>query len=102
MMLPPCLLVFLEKVLLKTEAGELAWLYDAEGDDVSIGTPQFSMTIRHDVNRNLEANEFMVFYRGGNDQQAHRFVTNDREEGDYRLLQKLFNAAQATSAVFPF
>ena len=31
MMLPTGLLTFLEKVLLKTEAGELAWLFDAEG-----------------------------------------------------------------------
>jgi hypothetical protein len=102
MMLPTCLLTFLEKVLLKTEAGELAWLFDAEGDDVSVGTPEFSMTVRHDFNRNLEANQFMVFYRGGMDQQAHRFVTNDSAEGDYLLLQRLFNAAQATSTVFPF
>ncbi|OEZ02014.1 hypothetical protein BIY45_03460 [Stenotrophomonas sp. BIIR7] len=96
-MLPAKVRDFIEKVVAKTNAGELTWSSGYDRDVIKTETDEFELTVRDD-----SAGAFLIFYRSSADPVGYRFFTDSDEEQDYALLRRLFDIVNACSAHFPF
>ncbi|WP_043089055.1 hypothetical protein [Xanthomonas citri] len=101
-MLPPKLTNFLRKVVAKTNAGEIDWVFDDFRTAVSVQGASFSLDVRYHFNEVKGVGEFSIFYSSGENDQEHPFYVDQYAEDDYHLMQVLFNAAQGAAASFPF
>ncbi|MFA8630538.1 hypothetical protein QT937_017250 [Xanthomonas campestris pv. campestris] len=101
MMLPPNLIDFLQKIINKTNAGELRWNFDPVNSLIFIRDKDFNMDVSYNFNEIKEIGEFSISYQS-RESPTYRFFTDQYAEKEYELLQRLFNAAQGSEAAFPF
>ncbi|WNH50309.1 MULTISPECIES: hypothetical protein [Stenotrophomonas] len=101
-MLPPKVRDFMEKVVSKTDAGELTWTFTYDRDAITTKTDQFEMTVRHRRATAQVPGGYLVFYRSSMDPEEFRFFASYEAEQDCALLQQVFDGVQACSAHFPF
>jgi hypothetical protein len=101
-MLPPKLISFLRQVIDKTNEGVIDWTYDENQSVVSVQGAPYSLDVRYQFNEIKGVGEFSIFYSSGSGDPNHPFYVDQYAENDYYLMQVLFNAAQGSSASFPF
>ncbi|EIY6182708.1 hypothetical protein MND25_004687 [Vibrio parahaemolyticus] len=94
-MLPIKINELIVKLVEKTEAGQIQWVYDDESTSVSAQLPSFSITIEYSFNMLEEVGQYRVIYFDFNQNQQYYFMTSQMYN-DYELVRRLFDSAQSS------
>lgn len=100
-MFPDKIQNFVSTLLLKTQNGELTWIYNDDNSSVQLQTIDFYATLRYNFNEIHEYGEFSLIYIDLKDNKEYRFYTNE-EWRDYDLARRLFDVAQSSGLELPF
>jgi hypothetical protein len=100
-MLPVKITQLLIKMRESTESGSLIWNYDDENTKVSVGVPNFNISLEYSFDMTEELGLFRVFYLDKLTNKQHIFHTTQAYQ-DYEVVRSLYDTAQSSGLDIQF